>query len=153
MAIKIKEYSAAGGIVVQQGVIPGLDPDCRYVLLLDRPSRNEVRLPKGHIDPGENAEETALRETMEESGYGDLEVLGDLGEQVITYHYQDKLHIRQEHYYLMRLRSPRQVQRSDHDAQQFTVRWTPEQQAIETLTYEAEKRWVQKALDRLSSLS
>jgi 8-oxo-dGTP pyrophosphatase MutT (NUDIX family) len=70
-----KTYRAAGSVVVQQGVIAGLDPDQRYILLLDRPGRNEVRLPKGHIDPGESVEATALRETTEESGYADLEVI------------------------------------------------------------------------------
>ena len=53
----IKRYETGGGVVVHEG----------KVLLLDRPKRGEVRLPKGHIDPGETPEMTALRETTEES--------------------------------------------------------------------------------------
>jgi ADP-ribose pyrophosphatase YjhB (NUDIX family) len=36
-------------------------------------------LPKGHIDPGENALEAAKREIYEESGIRDLELIRELG--------------------------------------------------------------------------
>ncbi len=36
-------------------------------------------LPKGHLDPGENAHETALREIEEECGITRLEYVRDLG--------------------------------------------------------------------------
>jgi ADP-ribose pyrophosphatase YjhB (NUDIX family) len=36
-------------------------------------------LPKGHIDPGENALEAARREIYEESGVRDLELIRELG--------------------------------------------------------------------------
>jgi ADP-ribose pyrophosphatase YjhB (NUDIX family) len=36
-------------------------------------------LPKGHIDPGENALEAARREIYEESGIRDLELIRELG--------------------------------------------------------------------------
>ena len=77
--LKRVRYAAAGGVVVQRDVLQGLPAAETHLLLLDRPRRAEVRLPKGHIDPGESAEEAALRETCEESGYCDLDVLADLG--------------------------------------------------------------------------
>ena len=68
---------------------------------------HEVRLPKGHVDPGETDEQAARRETCEESGYCAVEVLADLGTIVTEF---DKLrrrrteHVRRtEHYFLMRL--------------------------------------------------
>jgi ADP-ribose pyrophosphatase YjhB (NUDIX family) len=36
-------------------------------------------LPKGHIDPGENALDAAKREIYEESGISDLELIRELG--------------------------------------------------------------------------
>ena len=42
-----KRYLAAGGVVIHDG----------RMLVLDRPSRGEVRLPKGHIEGGEDAAE------------------------------------------------------------------------------------------------
>ena len=47
------------------------------VLVLLRPSRKEVRLPKGHVEGFETVEEGALRETIEETGYPEIEIIGD----------------------------------------------------------------------------
>ena len=54
-------YQAAGGVVV----------DDDQVLVLLRPSRDEIRLPKGHVERGESARQPAMREVREESGYAD----------------------------------------------------------------------------------
>ena len=83
--MKTIRYKSAGGIVVQKGILEQRPPAETLLLLLDRPSRAEVRLPKGHIDPGESAEEAALRETGEETGYGDLHVLADLGCRTVKF--------------------------------------------------------------------
>ncbi|HRX04815.1 MAG TPA: NUDIX domain-containing protein, partial [Anaerolineae bacterium] len=78
MTEKVIQYQAAGGVV--------LDADER-VLLIERivDGQHEIRLPKGHIDPGETPEAAALREVCEETGYCDLEVLIDLGWQTTTF--------------------------------------------------------------------
>ena len=59
---RTERYLAAGGVVVHDN----------QVLVLRRPHRAEVRLPKGHVEPGEDAAEAAIRETQEESGYQDV---------------------------------------------------------------------------------
>jgi 8-oxo-dGTP pyrophosphatase MutT (NUDIX family) len=127
--MKSTRYSAAGGVIIHAG----------RMLLLDRPSRGEVRLPKGHIDPGETAEETALRETEEESGYADLEIVGDLGRHVVEFEYAGARVVRDEHYFLMRLRSHWQVERNAKDGAQFRVFWVAAQDAPGLLTYAAEQ--------------
>jgi len=63
-----------------------LDAQGRVLLLerdVERDGRlvHEVRLPKGHIEPGEDDRSAALREVCEESGYCDLDVLADLPPQ------------------------------------------------------------------------
>src|SRR5690606_4577339 len=122
------------------------------LLVLDRPSRNEVRLPKGHIDEGESAAAAALRETVEEAGYTDLEIAADLGEQIVEFDYANKHYVRHERYFLMRLHSPVQVPRNETDAAQFSVRWVPLAEAVGQLTYEAEQQWVQRAAASLERL-
>ena len=87
------QYAAAGGVVVRGG----------RVLVLRRPSKGEVRLPKGHIEPGESPDETALRETEEESGYGAADIESALGSQMVEFDHKGKHYIRTEHYFLMSL--------------------------------------------------
>lgn len=133
--MKNRRYSAAGGVVIHAG----------RILLLDRPSRGEVRLPKGHIDPGETAEEAALRETEEESGYADLEIVRDLGHHVVEFEYQGARVLRDEHYFLMRLRSEVQLERSAKDSAQFHIVWATAQDAPGLLTYAAEQEVAARA--------
>ena len=116
-------YIAAGGVV--------LDPGGANVLLLIRPSRDEVRLPKGHIEEQEAPEEAALREVIEETGYGDIEILTDLGQQLIAFQLSRTQMIqRTEHYYLMQARSRRQVERPKADAEQFFTIWVTWDEAL-----------------------
>lgn len=132
------EYSTGGGVVIDQN----------RMLVLFRPARNEIRLPKGHIDPGETAEVAALREVVEETGYEDLEIVVDLGEQLVEFDYQADHYRRRERYFLMRLRSHRQIDRPAHDAAQFQVQWVPLDDAPQQLTFTAEQSVARAAIAR-----
>jgi 8-oxo-dGTP pyrophosphatase MutT (NUDIX family) len=127
-------YTAAGGIVA----------DGDRVLVLLRPSRDEVRLPKGHIEADETPQEAALREVAEESGYTDLEIVADLGMQTIEFDYLGDHVIRDELYYLMHLVSPRQVTRKAKE-HQFVPDWLGWDEALSKLSYENEQEWVRRA--------
>jgi 8-oxo-dGTP pyrophosphatase MutT (NUDIX family) len=130
-------YSAAGGVVV--------DETGDHVLLLIRPSRDEVRLPKGHIEPGEAPLAAALREVQEEAGYGDLEMMTDLGEQLVTFLLDGKMIRRTERYFLLRARSEARTERPTTDADQFYTVWVPWDEVKGHLTFEAEREWAQRA--------
>ena len=130
------DYIAAGGVIIHNG----------QMLLLDRPHRGEIRLPKGHVDPGESHDETALRETVEETGYGDLEIVADLGERLVEYDNNKRRYRRLEHYYLMRKVSDRQVPRSPKDEAQFHPYWAPVAEAVKQLTYLAEQEVALRAI-------
>jgi 8-oxo-dGTP pyrophosphatase MutT (NUDIX family) len=137
----IQRYEAAGGVVLR-----GTDSDPQRVLLLERPSRGEFRLPKGHIDPGERAKVAALRETAEESGYPDLAVQADLGWQLVAYTQAGQRVLRRERYFVMRLESDRQVERPPADAAQFIVHWLAASEAMDRLSYASERNALAKAL-------
>ncbi len=150
--MKTIRYKSAGGIVAQKDLLPYLPEAETYLLLLDRPGRAEVRLPKGHIDPGESAEEAALRETSEETGFGDLRIVADLGHRTVEFDYKGAHYIREERYFLMELLSPRQITQPPKDAKQFQVLWEPLARAGDRLTFEAERLFVKDAVTALREL-
>ena len=140
--MKLFRYTAAGGVVTNH--------DYSQTLLLIRPERDEVRLPKGHIEAGESLEESAYREVQEETGYGDLEIIESLGEQLIAFLLDGQAVQRTEYYFLMRALSDRRIERPPTDAAQFFTIWVPWEMALEHLTFEAEKDWVERALRALN---
>lgn len=134
--MKRRRYEAAGGVVF----------DGDFVLVLHRPGRGEVRLPKGHIEPGEAASDTALRETCEETGYAAIEIVAPLGEMTVRFEWEGARIERRETYFLMRLVGGATRPRPAKDASQFRVRWRPPAQALAELTFEAEREWVERAV-------
>lgn len=136
----VHEYSAAGGVVV--------DATGARILVLRRPGRlgpdgrPEVRLPKGHIEPGEDRRRTARREVGEEAGLPDLEILADLGHQAVEFDWQGSHVIRDESYFLMALPEEGQIA---HPEKQFERCWLTWEEALAQLTFEAEREWVRRA--------
>ena len=59
----------------------------------------------------ETLENAALREVTEESGYSDVDIVHDLGEQLVAFQYEGKQIQRTEYYFLMRTRSEQQLPR------------------------------------------
>ena len=131
---EIMRYLAAGGVVVNED----------HVLVLDRPSRGEVRLPKGHVEPDEDTKTAALREVREESGYENLEVIADLGTQVVEFDHNDRHVVRTERYYLMTLADNARSGRGKGE-KQFEPVWHTWDRTLEVLSFEAEREWVRRA--------
>ena len=151
MYMALIEYATGGGVVIAEAhtgdaQTAGTENGQSRMLILDRPTRGEVRLPKGHIDPGETAESAALREVAEETGYEDLEIVADLGVRTVEFDYGADHYRRQEHYFVMRLRSQRQRPRPPHDAAQFRVLWVPLDDAPGLLTFAAEQEVARDAI-------
>jgi 8-oxo-dGTP pyrophosphatase MutT (NUDIX family) len=137
-------YTAAGGVVVHDG----------RVLVLRRPrppsipptggeEGGEVRLPKGHVEPGESAQEAALRETHEESGYADLVVRADLGAQLVQFNRDGQRVVRIERYFLMSLVG--QTSQPIGGEPEFEPVWLSWDEALAALTFEPEREWVRRA--------
>jgi 8-oxo-dGTP pyrophosphatase MutT (NUDIX family) len=71
-----KEFSA-GAIIFKQD-------KKKIVFLLLYSSRNKIwGFPKGHIEPGEDEEQAAMRELREEAGLKDLEIINGFREEII----------------------------------------------------------------------
>jgi 8-oxo-dGTP pyrophosphatase MutT (NUDIX family) len=125
-----------------------IDAAGERVLVLLRPKRPgpdgqpEVRLPKGHIEPGESRRQAALREVHEEAGPTDLKVLADLGHQIVKFDWQGHHYIRDESYFLMTLPTGTYP---GHPEKQFRALWLSWEEALARVTFEAEREWVWRA--------
>jgi ADP-ribose pyrophosphatase YjhB (NUDIX family) len=143
----VHRYDAAGGVVT--------DATGERVLLLGRPDLPgpaggpEVRLPKGHVESGESLEQAACREVGEESGLWDVEIVADLGSQIVGFDFGTRHTIRTEYYFLMISRNSTAPLSPEP---QFVPLWLPWEKALERLTYEAEREWLRRARLRLASL-
>jgi 8-oxo-dGTP pyrophosphatase MutT (NUDIX family) len=131
---RVERYIAAGGVIVHG----------ERVLVLRWPSRDEVRLPKGHVEPGETVREAALREACEESGYLDLEIVTDMGHQRVAFDDGDRHVVRTECYFLMTLVGRPGRPRGCGEPT-FDPVWLNWDAALDALTYEAEREWVRRA--------
>jgi len=140
-------YRSAGGVVI--------DEHGRVLLLERTVMRNgaavhEIRLPKGHIEPGETPKQAAVREVCEESGYCHLQIIADLGENHVSFDFKKKHVERDERYFLMRLTAPtRQApQPVSPEAEEalFQPLWARSlAEAEELLTYKGEKEFIRRA--------
>ena len=72
--------------------------DWNNFFVVKRNNYNDISLPKWHIDPGENSEQAALREVLEETGL-ECQIVWDLG----TTEYLNFEWIVQVQYFAMRV--------------------------------------------------
>jgi 8-oxo-dGTP pyrophosphatase MutT (NUDIX family) len=143
-----REFSA-GGVLVR--TIRG-----RPMIAAIRPNGRESvwALPKGRIDKGETAAETAVREVREETGVEGrvVEKLGDV-RYVYTAKWKGGVRIFKVVSFFL-LRAGRGRIGEIDEAMRIEVaeaRWLPLEDAGQLLTYGGEREMAAKALERLSS--
>lgn len=103
-------------------------------ILLIQDSKNRWTIPKGHIEPGETAKQTATREIGEESGLHHVEVLTWLGKIHFKYRRQDKLVLMTTQIYLVR-------SLDDHEKPQKEkwmngIKWFSFKDALDAIEYD-----------------
>jgi 8-oxo-dGTP pyrophosphatase MutT (NUDIX family) len=116
---EIVREPTAGGIVFRR------DKDKKVEILL---------IPKGHIEEGETAQETAKREIGEEAGLKDTEVLGWLGKIHFRYRRIDKLVLMTTQIYLVRAKGDTSaIQKEDW---MNGIKWFSFHDALDAIEYE-----------------
>lgn len=93
---EIVREPTAGGIVFRR------DKNNQVEILLIQDAKDRWTIPKGHIEEGETAQQTARREIGEEAGLKNVEVLGWLGKIHFRYRRIDKLVLMTTQIYLVR---------------------------------------------------
>ena len=128
------------------GVVHRGDGQRIEFLLVHRRTPRLWALPKGTPDAGETVEETARRETREETGIA-VEIEAPL--RSIRYVFvrgRIRFH-KTVHFFLMR---PIGGAIEEHDAEFDEVRWVPAEEALAILTHATERGVVEEALELLA---
>ena len=117
-----------------------------HFLLIRDPYEN-WGLPKGHVEPGEAVEETAVREVREETGIEEVELHEPLG--TIDWFFRDGPDLIHKycHFFLMETRTTRTVPQLDEGITDCV--WLPLGEALETLTYDNARSVLETAGERV----
>ncbi|HEX9832484.1 MAG TPA: NUDIX hydrolase [Mycobacterium sp.] len=140
--------TSAGGLVID-----GIDgpKDGQVAALIgrtDRRGRMLWSLPKGHIELGETAEQTAIREVAEETGIQGsvLAALGSIDYWFVT---EGRRVHKTVHHYLMRFL---EGELSDEDLEVSEVAWVPLKDLPSRLAYADERRLAEVAGELIDKL-
>jgi 8-oxo-dGTP pyrophosphatase MutT (NUDIX family) len=108
-----------------------------------------VRLPKGHIDPGESPEQAAVREVREEVGRR-ARIRAPLGERLYEYvdHRDGQRVAKRVLYYLM---EDAGEATNDRDDEMHHIEWVAIEAAGAQLTFDNERDVVARAAEALQS--
>ncbi|MGB3283686.1 NUDIX hydrolase, partial [Mycolicibacter algericus] len=142
--------TSAGGLVVDGIDGPREDQVAALIGRVDRRGRMLWSLPKGHIEVGETAEQTAIREVAEETGVqGDvLAALGSIDYWFVT---EGRRVHKTVHHYLLRFSGG---ELCDDDVEVSEVAWVPVRELPSRLAYADERRLAVVAdelIDRLQA--
>ncbi len=114
----------------------------------DRRGRLLWSLPKGHIEPGESAEQAAVREVAEETGIAGT-IVGQLGTIDFWFMADGRRVHKTVHHFLLRAEGG---ELSDADVEVTAVAWVPLEELGSRLAYEDERTLVARAPELLDSV-
>ena len=126
---EIVREPTAGGIVFR------MTPDNRDIeILLIQDSKNRWTIPKGHIEQGETAKQTAIREIGEEAGLQHIQVLTWLGKIHFKYRRLDRLVLMTTQVYLVRAIDNTEM--PTKEKWMNGIKWFKFNDALEAIEYE-----------------
>jgi len=137
-----EQERSAGGVVVRGDEVIVIVPTRRGAQ-----GQRVLALPKGHVDPGETPDQTALREVREETGV-DARLIERLGEVRYFYQRDGKRIFKRVTFYLF---AYREGSLEEHDDEVEEARWMPLREAAEALSYEGEREMAERALSAIAA--
>ena len=137
----LKTQVSSGGVIFRR------NKDIIEIAMVSVKGGSVWCLPKGVIDKGESAEDTALREVDEETGLKGR-IIEKLGK--ITYWYylkEENIKCKKTvHFFLMEYESG---DISNHDWEVESVSWFSIGEAVKRATYKGEKEMIERAKEKL----
>ena len=138
---EIVREPTSGGIVFRR------NPEGEIEILLIQDAKDRWTIPKGHIEEGETASQTARREIGEEAGLHDIDMLGWLGKIHFRYRRIDRLVLMTTQIYLVRVRGDgNEIQKEDW---MNGIKWFSFNEALDLIEYEDIAKLMLKAKTRI----
>ncbi|HMS91926.1 MAG TPA: NUDIX domain-containing protein [Candidatus Saccharibacteria bacterium] len=139
----VREYTS-GGIVFR--IVK--DKTIEIALLQDLKAR--WSLPKGHIESGETAKQTAIREVSEETNLKSLKIISQLDKIHFFYRLNGKLIFMTNFIFLIESTDLSEKMQTEEDVPWIVdVQWFEAEQAYDILEYKATKVIMREAINRI----
>lgn len=125
---EIVREPTAGGIIFRRG------KNKQVEILLIQDAKDRWTIPKGHIETGESARETAEREIQEETGLQEMNVLNWLGKIHFRYRRQQSLVLMTTQIYLVKAMGD--TNKLNKEEWMNGIGWFPANDALDMIEYE-----------------
>jgi len=132
------EQFSAGGIVIKNA-------NSMKVLLI-KDSYGRWTWPKGHIEEGESAEDTALREISEETGLKNIRIKERVGEQEYWFTLKGEKIFKTVHIFLVESFGNEELKVQKEEIQ--LVEWFSPKEAIARIEYEGSREILEKGIEK-----
>ena len=134
----------AGGVIFRR------NPQNEVEILLIQDAKNRWTIPKGHIEEGESAKETAQREIGEETGLTDVKVLNWLGKIHFRYRRASSLVLMTTEIFLVSAHGD--TNKLKPEDWMNGIKWFPISEALDKIEYDDISKLILLAMKKIRAL-
>lgn len=138
---EIVREPTAGGIIFRRG------KKNKVEILLIQDAKDRWTIPKGHIETGESARETAEREIKEETGLKEMNVMNWLGKIHFRYRRQQSLVLMTTQIYLVKALGD--TDKLKKEEWMNGIGWFPANDALDMIEYEDIEKLILLGMQRI----
>jgi 8-oxo-dGTP pyrophosphatase MutT (NUDIX family) len=143
----VHEYTAGGMVFRRLLDVPDIE-----ILLIQDPKKRWT-IPKGHVEPGESLEQTAVREIREETGLVKLKIRDKLDKINFFYRLNGKLIFMTTHVFLIEALGDSSHLIPEDSEGIVDAKWFPAEEALSLIAYKQTEKLFRIGLEKLGVAS